>query len=267
MNVFIAADMEGVAGLVQWDNDDVPLQKRLMTEEVNAAARGAFSAGADQVVAGNSHASMRFVLPELLDDRVTVVSGQPKPMSHMAGVDESVDLALFVGYHAMAGATRGVMAHTFSTAVFRLAFNGIEVGEIGTDAALCGAFGVPVGLVAGDRAACDEAHALLPNVRTVAVKEGISRFCARCEPLARAHKRIEQAAAEAVREPDAFKPFVIEGPVTVEVTLVDPADIDVLECIHFVRRIDGRTVQFEAPDLVKAFNLQHILRAAATTIR
>jgi D-aminopeptidase len=42
MKVFIAVDMEGVAGLVQWDDVQAELQKRLMTEEVNSAARGAF---------------------------------------------------------------------------------------------------------------------------------------------------------------------------------------------------------------------------------
>ena len=156
MKVFVAVDMEGIAGLVQWDSTQRDLERRLMTEEVNAAARGAFSGGATEVVAGESHGSMRNLMPELLDERVRFLSGQPKPMNHMAGVDSSFDLALFVGYHSKAGTLHGLMAHTFSGSIFSLTFNGIEVGEIGADAALCGAFGVPVGLVAGDGPAAPE---------------------------------------------------------------------------------------------------------------
>ena len=46
MKVFVAVDMEGIAGLVQWDGAQRELERRLMTEEVNAAARGAFAGGA-----------------------------------------------------------------------------------------------------------------------------------------------------------------------------------------------------------------------------
>ena len=93
MKVFVAVDMEGIAGIVQWDNSQTELQRRLMTEEVNAAARGAFAGGATEVFAGESHGGMRNLLPELLDSRVSYLSGRPKPMNHMAGIDDSFDLA------------------------------------------------------------------------------------------------------------------------------------------------------------------------------
>ena len=159
MKVFVAVDMEGIAGVVSWDTPG-EFQRRLMTEEVNAVARGAFAGGATEVFAGESHGNMRNLLPELLDSRVSYLSGQPKPMNHMAGVDSSFDLAMFVGYHAKAGTLHGVMAHTFAGSIFSLSFNDIEVGEIGTDAALCGFHGVPFGLVDGDWAACEEARVL-----------------------------------------------------------------------------------------------------------
>jgi D-amino peptidase len=183
MKVFVAVDMEGIAGLVQWDGKQRELERRLMTEEVNAVARGAFAGGATEVYTGESHGNMRNLLPESLDPRVGFLSGQPKPMNHMGGVDDSFDLALFVGYHSRAGTLHGVMAHTFAGSIFSLSFNGVEMGEIGSDAALCGYHGVPVGLVAGDRAACEEAQALLGEVETVAVKEGVSRSAARCVPV------------------------------------------------------------------------------------
>ena len=112
MKVFIAVDMEGVAGLVQWDEPRLHQERRFITEEANSAVRGAFSGGAAEVLVGESHGNMRNLLPELLDPRAGFVSGQPKPMNHMGGVDASFDLALFAGYHAKAGTLHAVMAHT-----------------------------------------------------------------------------------------------------------------------------------------------------------
>ena len=267
MKVFVAVDMEGIAGLVQWDSSQRELERRLMTEEVNAAARGAFAAGATEVFAGESHGNMRNLLPDLLDPRVSFFSGQPKPMNHMAGVDASFDLALFVGYHAKAGTLHGVMAHTFSGSIFALSFNGVEVGEIGTDAALCGAHGVPVGLVAGDHAACREARSLLGTVRTVAVKEGLGRSFACCMPVEQARAKIEASAADAVEHAGDFGPFTFDGPVVTQVVFTDPSYADTVEHLDFVTREDGRTVRFQAESYLKAFERFSALHFLAPAVR
>ncbi len=267
MKVFVAVDMEGIAGLVQWDDSQRELERRLMTEEVNAAARGAFAGGATEVFAGESHGNMRNLLPGQLDSRVSYLSGQPKPMNHMGGIDDSFDLAMFVGYHSKAGTLHGVMAHTFAGNIFSLSFNGIEVGEIGTDAALCGFYGVPVGLVAGDRAACEEARSLLGEIETVAVKEGVSRSSARCVPVKRAREMIEKAATEAVKRASDFKPFVFNSPVTVQVVFIDPSYADALEYLDFVTRVDGRTISLEAEDFLKAFERFNALHFLAPVVR
>jgi len=267
VKVFIAVDMEGIAGLVQWDQSQVEVQRRYMTEEVNAAARGAFAAGADEVLAGESHGNMRNLLPDLLDQRVGFLSGQPKPMNHMAEVDSSFDLAVFLGYHAKAGTLHGVMAHTFAGHVFSLSVNGVEVGEIGTDAALCGFHGVPVGLVAGDCAACEEARALLGNVTTVAVKEGVSRSAGRCLPLAKARDLIEQAARDAVSRAGEYRPFTFSSPTTVSVTFTDPSYADSAEYLDSVTRVDGRTIHFQAQDYLAAFERFNALHFLAGVVR
>jgi len=210
---------------------------------------------------------MRNLLPDLLDERVGFTSGQPKPMNHMGGLDASFDLALFVGYHAKAGTLHGVMAHTFAGSIFGLSFNGTEVGEIGTDAALCGALGVPVGLVAGDRAACEEARALLGAIETVEVKDGISRSAARCLPVPQARAQIERAAARAVEHAGDHTPFGFPGPVTAEVVFTDPSYADALEHLDFVERIDGRTIRIQAPDYVQAFERFNALHFLAPVVR
>ena len=62
MRVLIMSDMEGVSGIVVWDqvNGGAPLYeecRRLYTEEINAAIRGAKAAGATEIVAVDCHSS------------------------------------------------------------------------------------------------------------------------------------------------------------------------------------------------------------------
>jgi len=267
MKVFIAVDMEGLAGLVQWDNARLDQLCAFMAEDANAAVRGGFAGGATEVLVGESHGNMRNIMPNLLDPRASFLSGQPKPMNHMGGVDDSFDLALLVGYHAKAGVLRGVMAHTFAGHVFSLSFNGVEVGEIGADAALCGAHGVAVGLVTGDEAACREAELLLGKVRTAVVKVGVSRSAARCMSLDAARALIEERAADAVRNAAEFRPFTFDGRVTCRVVFTDPSYADTIEHLDFVARVDGRTAEFEGEDYLQAFERFNALHFLAPTVR
>ena len=69
-----------------------------------------------------------------------------------AGPDAGFGVALFVGYHARAGHPTGTIAHTFSGRPTLTRLNGRTVGETGLNASVLGAWGIPVGLVAGDDA-------------------------------------------------------------------------------------------------------------------
>src|SRR6185436_17072195 len=77
MRVLIMSDMEGVSGIVVWEqvNGGAPLYeegRRLYTEEINAAVRGAKRAGATEIVAVDCHGAgqcwnFNSYVPELLD--------------------------------------------------------------------------------------------------------------------------------------------------------------------------------------------------------
>ena len=267
MKVYVTADMEGVSGLVQWDAADRQRERELITADLNAAIAGAFDGGATEVLVGEAHANMRNILPEAIDRRVRFLSGQPKPLNHMSNIDESFELAMLVCYHSRSGTRRGVMAHTYTGSVYSLRFNDIEVGELGTDAALAGHFGVPVGLVTGDQAACDEARALLGDIETVAVKRGLSRSAAICLPPEEARELIRAGASAACRRADAFEPFVLDTPVEAEVTFIDPSFADCVEHLPFVTRTNGRQILFEADDFQTAFELFNALQFLAGTVR
>jgi D-amino peptidase len=267
MRIYMTADMEGVSGLVQWDPADRDRERELITADLNAAIAGVYDAGASEVLVGEAHANMRNIVPEKIDRRVRFLSGQPKPLNHMGGLDDTFDLAVLIAYHARAGTQRGVMAHTYTGSIYSLRFNDIEVGELGTDAALAGHFGVPVGLVTGDQAACDEARTLLGEVETVAVKEGISRSAAICLPPDEARLRIREAAARAVQRVNEFEPFILDTPVEVELTFIDPSYADCVEHLPFVTRTDGRQILLEADDFQSAFELVNAIQFLAGTVR
>src|SRR6058998_3442077 len=203
--------MEGVAGIVKWQQTtggDPMFEegRRLYTEEINAAVRGARAAGATEIVVMDCHGAGEgldfnsLVAEELDPDCEFVV--QQDWTEYTGFLESGVDGALFVGMHAMAGTPDGVMNHTVSGRDYQnLWFNDTLVGETGINAALCGTWGCPVLLVTGDEAACREAKALLGDgLTTVAVKKGIGQASARMLVPSRARELIEHAAKQALSD-------------------------------------------------------------------
>jgi D-amino peptidase len=105
--------------------------------------------------------SFNSLIPDALDERCEFVV-QHEWTEYTEMLEQGCDAALFVGQHARAGAERGVMSHTVSaTRWHELRFNGVAVGEVGINAALCGTWGCPVALVTGDDVVCAESTELL----------------------------------------------------------------------------------------------------------
>jgi len=255
LKIFVTVDLEGVGGYVRWDVADRQRERELITKEANAAIAGAFDGGATEVLVAEAHGNMRNIIPELIDSRAVFLSGEPKLLNHMVGLDKTFNGAMLVGYHAKAGTLRAVMAHTYIGAIFSLKFNGLEVGEIGTDAAIAGHFDVPVIMVSGDAAACREARELIENVVTVDTKEGVSRYAAKCLSPNKAQNLIRAGAKDAVEKIGEIKPFKIKLPVKADLTFTDPSYADIAENLSFVKRADGRTISFEAKNFLEAFGL------------
>jgi D-amino peptidase len=225
--------MEGVAGIVKWQQTTGGEKlydegRVLYTEEINAAVRGAKAAGATQIVVMDCHGAggaydFNSLLPELLDPDCEYVV-QEEWTEYTGFLESDCDAALFVGMHAMAGAADGVLSHTVSGQAWQnLRFNGTPVGETGINAALCGHWGVPVVLVTGDRAVCEEGRALLGDgLTTVEVKEGLGRFSARMKTPARARELIEEGAKKALSDLSAVAPYDPGRPCEIEIDFTSP---------------------------------------------
>ncbi len=233
MRVHVISDMEGVAGIVKWQQTTGGEKlydegRALYTEEINAAVRGAKAAGATEIVVMDCHGAggaydFNSLLPELLDPACEYVV-QQEWTEYTSFLESGCDAALFVGMHAMAGSADGVLSHTVSGQAWQsLSFNGTLVGETGINAALCGHWGVPVVLVTGDRAVCNEARELLgDSLTTVEVKEGLGRFSARMKTPREARELIEAGAKKALSDLSAVAPYDPGKPCEIEIVFTTP---------------------------------------------
>jgi D-amino peptidase len=261
MRVYISVDMEGVAGVVHEDQTD-PVDpryagdynrfRRLMTAEANAAIEGAVAAGARTVLVNDSHWLMRNLLPEELHPAAELLSGGPKLRSMVEGVEAGFDAALFVGYHARAGAQHAIIDHTYTSRVYEARLNGQPVGELAINAAMAGTYGVPVAMVSGDQAVAAEARALLgESVETVIVKHAVGRFSARSVSPVEACRRIREGAAAALGR--KHRPLVLERPVRLAVDFQLTQMADMAELVPGSTRTGGRTVEYVHDDYREVF--------------
>ncbi|MFD7154901.1 M55 family metallopeptidase [Kribbella sp. NPDC059898] len=260
MKVYVSADMEGVTGVV--DAEDVQPPGRdyersrvLMTEDVNAAVRGAYATGATEVLVNDAHGPMRNLLPDLLDPRALLIKGRPKPMGMMEGLTSDHDAAICVGFHARAGVL-GVLSHSFmGHEIEDIWLDDHLTGEIGLLHAAAAAHGVPLAVLTGDDTACAEMKSWDPTVATVPVKYAKDRFAAQLLPLTEARDAIESTTTESLRT--LTKPDPHPGPRTLTVRWQSASVASHLTAIPGVTRHDDRTVTLEADmlQLYRLFNL------------
>lgn len=271
MKILIAADMEGVTGVVHWDqvNTNHPEYgrfRRLMTSDVNAAIRGTFEGGATEVTVTDGHAYGRNILIEELDARARLNSGTPSPFSMVQGVEQEVQGVMFVGYHARIGTQSAILEHTWSDErVANLWINGQRFGESGLNGAVCGHFGVPVIMVSGDQAVCTEVQELFGEVETAVVKWAAGRFAAECLPPEVTQKLIQTAAERAVRRlraGQAPKPLRVQTPVRIRVDFVQSEMADRAMLYPGAKR-EERSIEVVAADMVEAYAVFRALLALA----
>ncbi|MBE6966581.1 MAG: hypothetical protein E7441_11185 [Ruminococcaceae bacterium] len=177
MKIAIMTDMEGVAGILNFEDWVLPggtyyeEGKKLLTEEVNAAICGFCDAGADEIVVidGHGHGGVN---PILLDPRALYSRGWA--VYHQFGLNDNFDAVAWIGQHAKAGTVRSHMTHTMSLDIIDSRINGVSYGEFGRIAMISGMYGTRAIFGSGERAFVEEAKALLPHIHAVEVKYGVN---------------------------------------------------------------------------------------------
>ena len=261
MKVYISVDMEGIAGVshpkpTERVDSGYSAAVDLMVGEANAAIEGALAGGATEVLVNDSHGGMYNLRPADLHPGARVLQGQ-KAWSMVAGAgpDAGIGVALFVGYHARAGHPTGTIAHTFSGRPTLTQLNGRLVGETGINASVLGAWGIPVGLVAGDDALAGEVADWLPWAERVVVKEGAGGNAAASLHPTLAADLVRAGAERAVQRAMAgeLQALVVPPPVVIEVEYRNAIAADYAAIVPGAERAGDRGVKFAASDPVTAY--------------
>jgi D-amino peptidase len=279
MKVLISADMEGTCGVSSWTHVTPPeygeagsnqaeyeRARARMTREVNAAIGGAYDGGAEEVIVNDSHDGMRNLIADDLHPSCRFITGNDKPLSMMQGVDlDDIGCVFFTGYHAKAGTPGGPLAHTWSGWIQDVRFDGRPTGEFGINAAVAGAFGVPVTLVAGDEKAVAQTIEWVGDQCVgVAVKEGLSTYSALHLHPQRAQQLIRDGAKRAVANAAKAKPYVLAKGARVEVEFDHQARADHAARVPTVERTGERTIAYKPGDGIELIYLFRAVTKAAS---
>ena len=262
MKIWISFDMEGVAGIVDWDQCRPTGGARyavgcaLMLDEVNAAITGAIAGGATEVVLNDSHGTMANLDPRDVAGGASYIAGRHKPLYMMQGLDETFDAAFFVGYHGSISGRPSTLSHTYNPEVFAAArVNGDEVGESGINALVAEHFGVPIAFVSGDAVTWAETEKYAPGAVNVVTKESLTRFSSANLHPAESCRLIRAGAEEAVRRVAAGQVGTpgISRPATLELDVQTADMAEVATWAKGVERAGERTVSISGDDLLGLF--------------
>ena len=255
MKVYILVDGEGITGIVNHplqvmpDSPGFSEMRALLMSDLNAAVDGSAAAGAGELVVYDMHVNGLNVIPEQLHDPAKVVLGKPPKAKPPAGIDESYDALLMVGYHSMAETAGGLLPHTYTLDMKELRLNGVLMGEIGLEAALAGSVGVPLVMVSGDDMAMKEAEALLGDFEGASVKYAASESGALCLPPAASRTLIREKAVSALGRLKDFKPYKADPPFRIEIEFYEESSAKKASEVDGVSRKGTRGIVMEGNDL------------------
>jgi len=252
MRVYMSIDLEGISTIVgsyQCPHDGAPIEvKRAVTEEVNAAIRGAKAGGATEILINENH-SGRDLIIDMLDPSAEILIGKPKPLYTIDCLDETYDCIFMIGLHARAGTSGACI----TKCVMELRINSKPVGELGLNALVASYYKVPIVLVTGDDKMKLEAVDLLDGVECAVVKIGLDRYSARIKHPSIIYNEIEESAKRAMARIKQIKPPVFEHPIVIEIDYENSAYAHRAAYIPTLELVAPRTVRYTSDNEIEAF--------------
>ena len=252
MKVYISADIEGVTNVTNWDETELHHDahaeaRKQMTREVLAACSGARKAGATEIYVKDAHDSARNLISEEMPDDVILIRGWTgSPESMMAGLDESFDAVIYIGYHSGAGYNGNPLAHTMNTQNNYVRINGKDAAEFDMNTYVAAYHGVPAVFLSGDEQLCEHAKELIPAIETVGVKKGVGGATFNMS-AGKACELIEKGVEAGLKK---LEECLLEEPETydVEISFKEPAKAYRACFYPGVYSVDARTVSYTAED-------------------
>lgn len=265
MRVYISADMEGIAGVVHRDQTgrdgkDYEQARVLMTNETNAAIQGAIEAGAEEIIVNDSHGTMRNIYVELLSNKAKLISGTPKKMAMMEGIDSDFDAAVFIGYHTKNG-SQGILNHTYNSRVgTRIKINGKEYGEFGMNTLVAGELGVPVVFVSGCNLLVEEAKALIGNIGTAQVKRTINQVTSENLHPDISCGLIEKGVTDSLLNCKSIRPYKLDSnDYQFEIQFSSTIFADIADTLPIVKKNGPLSVQYNTDHIIDGYLIMRSL--------
>ncbi|HEX7278106.1 MAG TPA: M55 family metallopeptidase [Solirubrobacterales bacterium] len=245
MNVLVAADMEGIAGIEDY-GDCLPSHpaayargRRLMTDEVLAAVEALRAGGVEGISVGDWHMVGTNVergrMPAGVEVRpiadLALAEAEPSMTKAHGG---PLDAVVMIGHHARTPSPKGFCSHTFIWGM-EVLLDGEQLSEVQVYAQGLAAEGIPILVAAGDRWLLEETEeGELGGARLLVTKEGEGRGRARSLDPVAAHADLRNSIAAALAEPPAPPParnypaelvVRVEGEEIARTTVAEPADL------------------------------------------
>jgi D-amino peptidase len=238
-----------------------------MTREALAAVNAAKEAGATEILVSDSHGNGENLLIDLFPPDVRIIRSWPRHLSMMAGIDESFNAVIFIGYHASTNNPAGVRAHTFSSArLTRVALNGTVVTEGAWNAAIAGQFNVPVVMISGDDAAIAEVRSLVGNIEGAETKKNLGFHSASTLTPQASYVLIGEKVKAALARLHDFKPYKMQTPVTVDVSFKHYTQAEILAYLPDFERTDSHSIRFRAKNMLEASDIMEFITSYSNSL-
>ncbi len=263
--VYISVDMEGTVGAVTADQlgpkgFEYARFRELMTREAVSAVAAAKRAGAGEILVADSHGNGQNLLIEQFPPDVRIIRSWPRRLAMMAGIDETFDAVIFIGYHSSTDNPRGVRAHTFSSArLTSVKLNGTPVTEGAFNAAIAGHFGVPVVMISGDDVVIEEVRSLVGEVEGAAVKRALGFHSAETLTPEAAYALIGEKVETALGRLGEFEPYRPQTPIELEVSFKHYRPVEVLGYLRVVERVGSHTIRFRGEDMLEVSDFMNFI--------
>ena len=267
MKIYISTDIEGLAGITDWnmEKDDSQEFRQLYNDQVAWVLKGIQQSfnndQVEEILISDSHSkgnNLNYNYLSKVDERIALINGYPREDYMLSGLDSSFDQAFFVGYHSGIGKENGNMDHGYSArSAYKIWINDEYQNETTINAAFAAELGVPVTLVIGDSALKEQlfTEKMFPTPKYVSTKKSLARYAALSYPQKQVQNQIIAAAKEVIDNPEpysAIKPY--NHPLNLKIQLANTAQADVIDLLQDVTRLDGRTIAVQCPNMKKLIN-------------
>lgn len=261
MRVYISMDAEGISGIyklgqVMPSHKEFAWAQTMMANDINAAAAGAFAAGATQVIVNDAHNAGNNLLIDQLDERIDLISGNIRPLSMAQGAELGCDAALLIGYHKRKGG-KGVISHSYAYgSMVEMRINGKLASEHDLVGLCIGAYGIPVVFLSGDNLVIEDAKKSIPGLYTVETKVAISNNAALCHHPKRNAGAIARTVEQALRnyKKDGVKPMKIEGEIRLDVRYSAEIQAELAMKAPQTVRLDEVTVRYQGEEYLGVYD-------------